>query len=145
MLERNVSARGRKREPDTIEWPGRPTRRDVTPKMHEVGIAKEAVDTAIEHAIAAGATRVLKVKLRIGALSGVVPEALAFAFEVVVKDTAAADATLEYEWVPVRCHCDPCDRDFEPDGYVYECPTCGTPSWDIRSGRELDLVTVEAE
>lgn len=113
--------------------------------MHEVGIAKEAVDAAIEHAAKAGATRVLKIKLRIGALSGVVPEALEFAFEVVTRDTAAAGAAFEYEWVPVRCHCATCDTDFEPEGYVYECPECGMPSWDLRGGKELDLMTVEAE
>ena len=113
--------------------------------MHEVGIAKEAVDAAIEHATKAGATRVLKIKLRIGALSGVVPEALEFAFEVVTKETAADGAAFEYEWVPVRCHCAQCDRDFEPDGYAYECPDCGKLSWDVRGGKELDLMTVEAE
>jgi hydrogenase nickel incorporation protein HypA/HybF len=113
--------------------------------MHEVGIAKEAVDAAIEHAEKAGATHVLKIKLRIGALAGVVPEALAFAFEVVTEGTAASGAVFEYEWVPVRCHCAACERDFEPEGIVYECPECGALSWDLRGGRELDLMTVEAE
>jgi hydrogenase nickel incorporation protein HypA/HybF len=113
--------------------------------MHEVGIAKEAVDTAIEHAVKAGGSRVLKIKLRIGALSGVVPEALEFAFEVVTQGTAAEGAQFEYEWVPVRCHCSSCDKDFEPAGYVYDCPDCGALSWDVLAGRELDLVTVEAE
>lgn len=113
--------------------------------MHEVGIAQDAVDAAIEHAIKAGATRVLKIKLRIGALSNVVPDALMFAFEVVTRDTAAAAAVFEYEWVPVRCYCETCDREFEPDGYIYACPDCGVVSWDVRAGRELDLMTVEAE
>jgi hydrogenase nickel incorporation protein HypA/HybF len=124
-----------------MEEPRRPA---YTP-MHEVGIAKEAVDTAIEHATKAGAARVLKIKLRIGALSGVVPDALEFAFDVVTKDTAAAGAAFEYEWVAVRCHCATCDEDFEPEDHVYECPKCGGLSWDVRAGRELDLMTVEAE
>jgi hydrogenase nickel incorporation protein HypA/HybF len=52
---------------------------------------------------------------------------------------------LEYELVPVKCHCAPCDADFEPNGFVYECPQCGELSWDIRAGKELDLMSVEAE
>jgi hydrogenase nickel incorporation protein HypA/HybF len=113
--------------------------------MHEVGIAQEAVDTAIEHALKAGATRVLLVKLRIGALSGVVPDALEFAFDLVTKETAAEGAKLEWEWVPVRCFCEPCGKEFEPDGIVYDCPNCGATSWDVRAGRELDVMSVEAE
>ena len=50
--------------------------------MHEVAIMTEAVRLAVESAQMAGAKRVTTLKLRIGALSGVVPEALQFAWEV---------------------------------------------------------------
>ena len=113
--------------------------------MHEVGIAQEAVETAIECAARAGGTRVLLIKLRIGALSGVVPDALEFAFDLVTKETAAEGAKLEWEWVPVKCRCEPCGKEFEPTDVVYECPDCGVASWDVLAGKELDLVSVEAE
>lgn len=111
--------------------------------MHEVSIMRSALDAAFAAATGAGARRILTIKLRIGALSGVVPEALAFAFEGLKTDTMAAEATLQVVEVPVACWCAVCGREFEAEGAYYECPDCGQPSIDIRRGREMDLMAVE--
>lgn len=112
--------------------------------MHEVGIAYQAVETAIEYAKRAGATKITLIRLRIGAASGVVPEALEFAYEAVTRGNMAEGSKLEVELVPVRCYCRQCEIEFEPGGFVYECPKCKQPSWDVRAGKELDLMSVEA-
>ena len=44
---------------------------------------------AVDAAQSAGASRVLKLRLRVGSLSGVVPESLRFAFDVVCHGTMA--------------------------------------------------------
>jgi hydrogenase nickel incorporation protein HypA/HybF len=49
--------------------------------MHELSIMQSALDQVLEKARQAGASRVHAIRLRIGALSGVVPDALQFAFE----------------------------------------------------------------
>ena len=43
--------------------------------MHEVSIMESAVRMAVEAAKSAGASRVLALRLRVGTLSGAVPEA----------------------------------------------------------------------
>ena len=43
--------------------------------------------------------------MRVGAFSGVVPDALEFAFEVLKHDTPAETATLEMEVIPLRIYC----------------------------------------
>ena len=56
---------------------------------------QSALDLALEQAQAAGAQRLLRVRLRIGALSGVVPEALTFAFEALTPGTLAEGAVRD--------------------------------------------------
>ena len=65
--------------------------------MHEVSIMEGAVRMAVDAAKSAGANRVLALRLRVGTLSGVVPEALRFAFDVVCRDTIAEGASLELD------------------------------------------------
>ncbi len=113
--------------------------------MHEVAIMEQAVSLAIEAANKAGATRIASIRLRIGELAGVVPEALEFAFEAVTRGTIAEGGKMSWENVPVRCWCPTCEAEFHPEGSIFECPTCGLPSADIRAGRELHLVDVEVE
>jgi hydrogenase nickel incorporation protein HypA/HybF len=81
--------------------------------------------------------------MRIGPLSGVVPEALEFAFEVVARGTMAEAARLEIERVPIVCHCAACAREFEAADMLCECPECHQPSSEIRRGREMHLMSVE--
>ena len=111
--------------------------------MHELSIMTEALRMAVEAAQAAGATRVLQVRLRVGRLSGVVPEALQFAFDVVCRDTMAVGAGLEIESVPVVCWCETCRLEFEGADFFNECPRCHNVSGELRHGREIEIAAVE--
>lgn len=111
--------------------------------MHEVSIMQSALEAAERHARAQGATRIHRIVLKIGAASGVVPDALEFAFAPVTKGTMADGATLEIIPVPVVCHCDVCDSDFVPDDFPHACPTCGRISLDVRQGMEMELASLE--
>ena len=114
--------------------------------MHEVGILTQALEMAEEAAARESARRILRLKLRVGALAGVVPEAMAFAFDVVSKGTLAEGGVFEWEEVAVLCRCRSGCPDFHPeDTAVFACPVCGTPSWEVLEGRELHLIEVEVE
>ena len=111
--------------------------------MHELSIAQCLVDAACEAADEEGG-RVTRLVARIGALSGVVKDALRFSFELAAEGTACEGAALEIEDVPVSVHCPRCD---EPrvlaDCYHFVCPTCGGATPTILTGRELELKSVE--
>ena len=64
--------------------------------MHELGIMESAVDAALREARAHQASRIHRLVLRIGALSGVEPDSLRFAFDVV---TAGTDVHCAHEVV----------------------------------------------
>ncbi|MCS7060887.1 MAG: hydrogenase maturation nickel metallochaperone HypA [Thermoflexales bacterium] len=111
--------------------------------MHEVSVMQSALEIALEHMRRQNAARIHRIHMRVGALSSVVPEALEFAFDVVTHGTPAEGATLEIERVPAVCRCPACQIEFEPDGYFYECPQCGSLNVEIRRGRELELAFLE--
>ena len=111
--------------------------------MHEAGLAQTALEIAAERARERGATRIHRLVLRVGDLSGVAPDALRFALEAVSSGSIAEGAGFEIEVVPVECHCAICDRPFRPTDVVYACPDCGAISGDVRQGHDLVLHSME--
>jgi len=111
--------------------------------MHEASIMQNVFDQAFARLQQESATRIVRLRLRVGALAGVVPEALAFAFEAMKADTPAAQAELEVQRVPARLACRHCHREFEPETFPAACPNCATWETEVRQGQELDLVLVE--
>ena len=109
--------------------------------MHELSIMQGALNQALQQARQAGAARIYEIRLRVGVLSGVVPEALQFAFEAVTTGTIAEDAVLTIESVPARFWCAACDREFEAANFFAECPGCHACGGELRAGRELELLT----
>ena len=113
--------------------------------MHELSIMDSALTMVLERAQQAGAKRVHLVRLRIGALSGVVPDALQFAFEALVPGTLAECARLDIEDVPARFWCETCRAEFQSDDMLAECPDCHRPSGELRAGREMEVASMEIE
>ncbi len=113
--------------------------------MHEMGIMESALTLVRCHAEENKARRVSRIVLRIGALAGVEPESLRFAFDVISRGTPAEGAIFDIESVPVAVYCSGCHQEFsvETDGYIFICPTCGDLCGEIRRGRELELSRIE--
>ncbi len=90
--------------------------------------------------------RILRVRLLVGALSGVVEGALQFGYEIATDGTPLAGSKLEVVSLPVVIYCKHCEALREMEGVQsFRCPVCGTPSGDIRQGRELEIESVEIE
>lgn len=114
--------------------------------MHELSIAQSLIEVACEAAEEAGAVRITRLCTRIGLLSGVVNEALLFCFELAAEGTPCEGATLEIEDVPLTVMCPDCNapKTLE-DRYCFLCPTCGSPTADILTGQEMELVSLEVD
>jgi hydrogenase nickel incorporation protein HypA/HybF len=111
--------------------------------MHEFSLMQSTLELAAQQMRAAGATQMHRLKLRVGKLSGVVPEALRFAFESLQPNSFAGGAKLEIEEMPAVCWCPGCAAEFETADLNYECPRCHQPSGDLRRGLELELASLE--
>jgi hydrogenase nickel incorporation protein HypA/HybF len=111
--------------------------------MHELSIAMNVIAIAEREGAAAGG-RIAAVHVQVGALSGVVREALAFSWEVASADSSVAGARLLIEEVPVSVYCDACVTEQTlPAAQPLICPQCGAATPDIRRGRELQVVSLE--
>ncbi|MCK5941183.1 MAG: hydrogenase maturation nickel metallochaperone HypA [Planctomycetes bacterium] len=112
--------------------------------MHELSIANQLAKVAEKAAVEASAVRVTAVTLRLGVLSGVVREALEFAWEFVSDGTLLAGAALRIEEVKVRglCHACSLETEFE-DPRRLRCPSCDAPVPDLLAGRELIIRSID--
>ena len=113
--------------------------------MHELSIMQSAMNLALAEARRAGANRVHEIRLRIGALSGVIPDALQFAFEALADGTLAEGAQLVIEDVPARFWCAACSREFESPNMLAQCPDCRSLSGELRAGREMEVTSMEID
>lgn len=114
--------------------------------MHELGIVTGILETTKQAAREAGATRVVSVKLRIGEMCEVVPEALSFAWETFCEDDPLTQgAALVVEDVRPVSACVQCGAVFEHDRFHCKCPQCGSGQILLQHGRELDIVSIDIE
>ena len=107
--------------------------------MHELAITQGIVDTVLERT---GTARVAKVNIRVGRLSGVLPDALTFCFELVTAGTSLQDAVLEIEQPEGRARCRTCSSNFVLPDLILLCP-CGSADVEVLAGRELAIASVE--
>ena len=104
---------------------------------------QSTLSLAVKQAQANGGSRIHRLRMRVGAMSGVVPEALEFSFEALRMETMADGAVLEIEQVPAASWCAHCQAEFPSADLIFECPQCQQPSAELRRGTELELVNIE--
>lgn len=112
--------------------------------MHEIGVALSVLEGVQASALEQGIERVSAVHLRVGALSGIVRDALLFSWEIATAETIAAGSRLCIEEIPLVVYCERCAGERAPlPGSGLRCPECATPSPRIVRGREMELVAME--
>jgi len=113
--------------------------------MHELSITQSIVDIACEHARQAGVQQVLAVTVEIGALAGVVPEAVSFCYESVTQGTLLEGVPLRIDWLEARGRCGACGHEQTIDNYFEICEKCGGIALDVFQGEELRIKELEVE
>ena len=113
--------------------------------MHELSIAMGIVEAAMDEAKQRN-VQMSAVHLRLGALSGVVKDALLFSYEVACQDTPLEGSRLVIEEVPVAVLCPKCkERRVLESVQWFSCPECSSPTGEIRQGKELEVYALEVE
>jgi hydrogenase nickel incorporation protein HypA/HybF len=113
--------------------------------MHEMAIAQGILDIVLDNAARHEATKVLLIKLQVGAMTEVEPDSLRFCFTALAADTPAAAAELEVEIMPLVGRCRDCGREFAVERFCFVCPACGSAGVEVISGRELRVEHLEVE
>ncbi len=113
--------------------------------MHEVAIAQSILDLVNERAAGGAFTRVHAVRVAIGALSSVEPDALSFGFDAVTSGTVAQGAKLIIDRTPGRGFCMTCVTEIDVPARGVECPGCHGHQWLVVSGEELKVKDLEVD
>ncbi|MFC2017231.1 hydrogenase maturation nickel metallochaperone HypA [Chloroflexota bacterium] len=113
--------------------------------MHELSITQSILSIALEKANEVQASKVTKINLIIGELSGVVSKCVEFYFDLLSKDTIAAQASLSFHQPPTQLRCRGCAAVFSPNGLGWACPICQEQKIEIISGRECHVDSMEVD
>jgi len=109
--------------------------------MHELALARAVLDAAVVHA---DGRRVRRVDVTVGALRQVVPDSLAFHFEILARGTRCEGALLEQRMTPARLCCS-CGHEWELAEPSFRCPRCDGAHTRVLSGEELRVESIEVE
>lgn len=113
--------------------------------MHELSLTISLIEIAEEHARRENATVITSVTMEIGALSGVMPEAVEFAFEACSQGTLADGAKLEIRRIPALGRCLECGKESAIKSLLDGCTACDSFALDILRGEEMALIELEID
>jgi hydrogenase nickel incorporation protein HypA/HybF len=113
--------------------------------VHELSLIASVFDVLEEQAREHGASRVTRVFLKVGTMSGVVPDLLVSAFDLYKKGTLAETARLDIVVVPVKLRCPDCGGEAVREDTDFSCAACGSRRVEIVEGRELIVERIELE
>ncbi len=113
--------------------------------MHELSLVASVFEVLAEKAREHDAARVTRVVLKVGVMSGAVPDLLESAFETYQKGTIAETARLEIVVVPVKLRCPECGGEAVREDTDFSCAGCGSRRVEIIEGRDLIVETIELE
>jgi hydrogenase assembly chaperone HypC/HupF len=113
--------------------------------MQEYSLAQSILDVAAEQCGGQGCTVVEAIRVRLGAATGVRPEALGSAFDELKGNTPAKDAVLNIELVPAGGTCRACGGEvgLVGAGEPAVCPRCGSTDMEDNGGREMEITGME--
>lgn len=111
--------------------------------MHELSIAMSIVDMAQEEAERRSVC-IDAIYLELGALSGVVKEALLFSYEVACVGTPLEGSRLIVSEIPIEVYCQTCNMPKTLESIQWFCcPDCGEQTPQVIHGKELIITALE--
>jgi hydrogenase nickel incorporation protein HypA/HybF len=114
--------------------------------MHELQITERILDIVLKHALGQDVTKVVRIHLRIGALSDLEDEWIQHYFDYLSRGTLAEHAKLAITRAPIVVRCQACAGSFtikRNELGQASCPECGEGRLDLVSGRGYMIENME--
>ncbi len=111
--------------------------------MHEMSLVRHLFTVLEDEVRKHGMARVRKVEIKMGTLSGAVPEFMKEAFGLYSKGTFAEGAALEIVLEPAMARCRECRSTFSAEDFVLQCPDCESIDAEFQKGRNITLERLE--
>ena len=112
--------------------------------MHELSIALRIVESLNDELAEEEDLTVSAVTIQVGALTGLVPEALQFSWDMATENSLLQGSKLNIEWVDAAGFCPECSVERTITNLQsFRCPVCRTPIQQVTGGNELEILTLE--
>ena len=111
--------------------------------MHEMSLCESILQILEAEAQKQSFSRVNLVRLEIGTLSHVEPEAMRFCFNAVTRGTLADQASLEILEPPGEAWCMDCEKTVSIAKRYDPCPDCNGHKLTVTAGDEMKIKDLE--
>ena len=113
--------------------------------MHELSVTQGILKICLEEGAKYKVKKIKKINIKVGELTDLVPSCISYYFNIVAKDTIAENTEINIEKIPVSISCKECKYEGELGKNNYVCPKCKGSNYEITSGREFYLDTMEVD
>lgn len=113
--------------------------------MHEYSVVQALLAQCEEHAEANEATRITKIVVKIGVMSGIEPHLLEIAFNTFKETTVCDGADFVMNIQPLTIECQTCKTVSELEKIHYCCPQCESIDVKVVDGEDMFLMSLEME
>jgi hydrogenase nickel incorporation protein HypA/HybF len=113
--------------------------------VHELSLAQAVWEQAERVCRQHGGGRVVTLRVGVGDLSGVEPDLLRSAFDLLVETGRTGAARLELERSPLEARCESWSATFPVERFQFICPECGGPRLTVLQGEHVTLQQVTLE
>jgi hydrogenase nickel incorporation protein HypA/HybF len=111
--------------------------------MHELALCESIRSILEEESVRRGFRKVKRVRLEIGALSGVEAEAMCFGFDVAMAGSIAEGAAVDVVESPGEAWCLPCGMTIPLKERYDACPACGSHQLQVTGGTDMKILELE--
>lgn len=113
--------------------------------MHEFSIIEDLFKIIEDIIKKEKLKKVFKINLVIGEMLQIVPETFEFVFNSSKKGTIFKNTILNIEFQAISGKCKNCNNEFKLNKNNYNCPECDSSDFDIISGKELIIKSIEGK
>jgi len=113
--------------------------------MHEMSIAQSILDIVDEYMVKENGRKLKEVVVEIGELTAVVPESLAFCYEVLVENSHYQNSKICINIIPLMGTCLDCHHSFKIKDFEFYCPDCQSSNIDVKGDQELRISHLEVD
>ncbi len=113
--------------------------------MHELALTEGILAIVEQESRKNAFSRVLEITLKVGELSGIVPDCLREFFPIASRGTLAEGAALVITPVPAAFLCADCGFEGPLPRHTACCPACGGTAIRMISGREFFVENLKVE
>jgi len=110
-----------------------------------MSVAQNIIEIVRDHVSQDEEKKVIKIRLKVGELSGIVPDSLLFCFDILKNGSALKNVSVEIERVPITALCRSCNKTSRLEYGVFFCLNCHGSDIELLTGKELNIVDIELD